>query len=138
MTKKKGKKCNPGQVIIPVGHPNPPESHEIEAAWILARHFRCAVEFLTPVDDYKCKTADLIMDKIAWEIKSPQGNSKSTVRRQIGRALKQSKFIVFDGRRTSLADEILMNRIRAELKKRRSIKRVLFIAKSSEVLEIVR
>jgi hypothetical protein len=78
------------------------------------------------------------MDKIAWEIKSPQGNSKSTVHHQIGRALKQSKFIVFDGRRSSLTDEILMNRVRAELKKRRSIKRILFITKSSEVLEIVK
>jgi hypothetical protein len=138
MTKRKGKKENPGKVVIPAGHPNPPEPHEIEIAWILARHFFSTVEFLIPLDDYKRKTADFTMDKTDWEIKSPQGNSKSTVHHQMGRASKQSKYIVFDGRRTSLADEILLNRIHAEWEERRSIKRVIFITKSSKVLEIVK
>ncbi|MDR1271395.1 MAG: hypothetical protein LBK04_00115 [Clostridiales Family XIII bacterium] len=136
--KKKDKKINCGQVIIPAEHPNPPEQHEIEVAWILARHFSCTIEFLLPVDDYKRKTADLTMDKLEWEIKSPQGHSKSTVHHKISRASKQSKYIVFDGRRTSLSDEILQRRIRVELKERRSIKRILFITKSSNVLEIMK
>jgi hypothetical protein len=46
MAKRKVKQENPGKVIIPAGHPNPPESHEIEAAQILAAHFR-----RTPIDD---------------------------------------------------------------------------------------
>jgi hypothetical protein len=138
MAKKKDKTINLGQVIIPTGHPNPPEPHEIEAAWILARHFSCTVEFLIPLDDYKRKTPDFTMDKTEWEIKSPKGDSKSTVHHQMGRASKQSKYIVFDGRRTTLADEILITRIRSELKERRSIRRLLFITKFSEVLEIIR
>jgi hypothetical protein len=56
----------------------------------------------------------------------------------MGRASKQSKYIVFDGRRTSLTDEILLSRIRAEWKERQSIKRMIFITKSSEVLEIMK
>jgi hypothetical protein len=90
------------------------------------------------VDDYKRKTADFTMGRLEWEIKSPNGNSKSTVHHQISRASKQSKYIVFDGRRTSLSDEILLNRIHAELKERRSIKRMLFITKKSKVLEIMK
>jgi hypothetical protein len=138
MTKRKGRKLNPGQVVIPVGHPNPPESHEVEVAWILARYFSCEIVFLVPVDDYKRKTADFRMNSLDWEIKSPQGNAKSTVHHQLVRAAKQSKYIVFDGRRTSLSDEILQSRIRAEMKEIRSIRRILFITKSSEVLEIAK
>jgi hypothetical protein len=58
---KKNKKVNRGQVIIPAAHINSPEPHEIEAAWILARHYGCTVEFLIPVDDYKRKTPDMVM-----------------------------------------------------------------------------
>jgi len=32
--------CNLGE------HPAPPEPHEVSAAWILARHYNCAIEFL--------------------------------------------------------------------------------------------
>jgi hypothetical protein len=37
------------QVIIPSGLTNPPEPHEISAAWILARHYNTIVEFLRPI-----------------------------------------------------------------------------------------
>jgi hypothetical protein len=134
-TWKKHNKLNPGQVIISARHPNPPEPHEIEVAQILARHFSTTVEFLVPVDDYKRKTADVTMDKTEWEIKSPHGNSKSTVHHQIGRASKQSKYIVFDGRRTSLSDETLIGRIRVEMKERRSIKRILLSQKLQRCLK---
>jgi len=41
MFKRKKKSNNIGQVILPIGHPNPPEQHEIEAAHTLARYFQC-------------------------------------------------------------------------------------------------
>jgi hypothetical protein len=135
MTKKE-KKLNPGQVIIPAGHPNPPEPHEIEAARILARHFRCAVEFLVPVDDYKRKTPDIVMLGVEFEIKSPTGKSKHTIGYQFRRASKQSKHIILDGRRTPISDTDIMNNMHFELAKRSTIKRLIFISKSSEVIEI--
>jgi len=46
MASKKDRKQNPSQVIIPLGHPNPPEPHEIDVAMILARHYQTTVEFL--------------------------------------------------------------------------------------------
>jgi hypothetical protein len=134
---KKDKRLYSGQVIIPAGHPNPPEPHEIEVAWILARHFNTTVEFLIPADDYKRKTADIVLLGVEWEIKSPTGKSRNTVGYQFRRASKQSKYIVFDGRRTPISDTAIQDRIRFEMAKRISIKRVLFVAKSSEILEAV-
>ena len=82
MRKKNHRKINLGQVIIPAGHPNPPEPHEVEVAYILARYYHVTVEFLIPVDDYKRKSADIVMLGVEWEIKSPHGASKSTIGNQ--------------------------------------------------------
>ena len=138
MVKKKGKQQNPGQVIIPTSHPNPPEPHEIDAAWVLARHFRCTVEFLIPVDDYKRKSADIVMLGVEWEIKSPHGASKSTIGNQFQYASKQARNLILDTRRTKLDYAIIENRVLVEIKKRPAIKRVLLINKSGVVIEMSR
>ena len=49
------------KVIIPPNLDNPPESHEVELAWILARHYGQSIEFLKPIDDYKRTTPDFVM-----------------------------------------------------------------------------
>jgi hypothetical protein len=36
-------------VIIPGNFENLPEQHEIDAAWILAYHFNCKIEFMETV-----------------------------------------------------------------------------------------
>ncbi|MDR0518634.1 MAG: hypothetical protein LBG82_01055 [Clostridiales Family XIII bacterium] len=136
MASKKNGQSNIGQVIIPAGHPNPPEAHEVEAAQILAAHYGCAIEFLLPVDDYMRNTPDLTIQGIEWELKSPVGKSKNTIRRQLWRGAKQSKNIIIDARRTPLKDDRIENVLRFEMEKRTSIKRLIFISKTSQVLEL--
>jgi len=134
---KKRKQTNPGQVIIPVNHPNPPEQHEIDAAIVLARHYRCNVEFLIPIDDYKRKTADVIMFGVEWEMKSPTGKSKYNIQDQFRRASKKAKNIVIDARRTKLRDELIEKAIVFELKKRPYLNKVILINKNEKVLEFM-
>ena len=136
MFKKKVKQENPGQVIIPTNHPNPPEPHEVDAAFTLARHYRCVVEFLVPIDDYKRKTADIVMFGVEWEIKCPVGKSKYTIQEQFRRASKQAKNIIIDTRRTKLKDELITKSIFVELRKRPNIKKVILINKNEKVIEI--
>ena len=142
MVNKKSKQLNPGQVIIPASHPNPPEPHEIDAAWVLAHYYRCTVEFLIPVDDYMRKTADIIMLGVEWEMKSPIGNSKATIENQFRRASRQSKNIVIDTRRTTLEYDRIEKMLLLEMNKRPIIKRVILIKKSAtnsaNVIEISR
>ena len=135
MEKKKSKQLNPGQVIIPAS-PNPPEPHEVDVAWILARHFRCTVEFLTPVDDYKRKSADIVMLGIEWEIKCPIGKSKYTIQEQFRRASKQAKNIIIDMRRTKLEHENIEKLMFFEVKKRPYIKKVILIDKFDKVIHV--
>ena len=122
MAKKKiYKQKNPGQVIIPGNHPNPPTPHEVNVALLLARHFQCTVEFLIPVDDYKRKSLDIVMIDVEWEIKCPSGTSKSTINTQFRRASTQAKNIIIDTRRTKLRDEDIESKVRLEMKKRSAI-----------------
>ena len=136
MTKKKRKNINPGQVIIPGGHPNPPMPYEVDVALVLSRYYQTTVEFLVPVDDYKRKSADILMLGVEWEIKCPSGTSRSTISTQFQRATKQSGNIIIDTRRTKLKYDEIEKRVLNEVKKRTSIQKVIIIDKSEKVIEI--
>jgi hypothetical protein len=136
MANKKSKKINSGQVIIPAGHPNPPEQHEVDVAFVLARHYHCTVEFLIPVDDYKRKTADIVMLGVEWEIKCPRGDSRSTISNQLRWATKQSRNIIIDTRYTKLEYSGIKRKVELEVNRKSSIKKVILINKFGEVVEI--
>ena len=136
MRKKKDKQLNPGQVLIPGNHPNPPMPHEVRTALALSRHYKTTVEFLIPVDDYKRKSADIVMLGVEWEIKSPYGASKSTIGNQFQFASKQSRNIILDTRRTKLDYESIKKKVLVEIKKRSSIKKVILIDKFEKIVEI--
>jgi len=136
MGKKKSTKLNLGQVNIPIGHPNPPEPHEVDVAMILARHYRTTVEFIVPLDDYMRKSADIKMLGVAWEVKSPKGASKSTIGTQFRRASLQAKNIVLDTRRTKLEYSKIEKQVIIEAKQRTTLNKVILINKSGQVIEI--
>jgi hypothetical protein len=123
-------------VLIPANMDSQPERHEIEVAWIIAEYFNCEVKFLKPVDSYKRKTPDIEVNRIQWEIKSPIGNSRKTIANQLRRASAQSKYIIFDCRRTKIADVIIENRICNELLNHRSINKVLLVKKNKIVVDL--
>lgn len=112
-------------VIIPENMAPPPEKHEVEIAWILARHYNFIVEFLKPTDSYKSKTPDVVMNGVMWEFKSPMSSSKKyAVRYPFKIALKQSRNVVMDGRRSKLDDKYLQHQIQIEIAKHSKVGRV--------------
>lgn len=124
------------EVIIPENMTPPPEKHEIEIAWILAKHYNFVVEFIEPMDSYKFKTPDALMNGVMWEFKSPLGFSKKhTIQRQLKVALKQSRNAVLDGRRTKLTDEFILDQIRREIPRHSRVGKIIFITKSNGIIE---
>jgi hypothetical protein len=113
-----------------------PEQHEIELAWILARHFNTVVEFLRPIEGYRLKTADLVINGQIWEMKSPTGRGRTTVSNQFKRASKQSSHVVFDARRIQLSEDAVLEQVRKECTRRKSIKEVLFVTKGEIVMAV--
>jgi len=116
MDKKRTKNKNRGQVIIPGNHPNPPLPHEVNIASVLAHHFQTIVKFLVPIDDYKRKTADIVMLGVEWELKCPTGASRATIGNQFRRASKQAANIVLDTRRTKLDFDTIKKSVLFEMK----------------------
>ena len=135
MSRKQNKQKKSGNVIIPNNHPNPPTQKEVDVAVILSSHYQIDIEFIIPVDDYKRKSADILMFNVAWEIKGPVGNSKSTIGNQFKFASKQSKNIVLDTNHTKLDYDFIVKKVQFEIKKRPAIKKVILIDKSKKVVE---
>ena len=136
MSKKKRNEENPGKVLIPVNHPNPPEPHEVDVAEILAQHYQTVVQFLIPVDDYMRKSADIVMNGIEWEIKCPHGASRSTISNQLRWATKQARSVIIDSRHTKLEYDGIEKKVRFEANRKSTIKRAILIDKSGKVVEI--
>jgi len=136
MAMKKRKQVNLGQVLIPSMHPNPPEQHELDAAYVLANHYQSTVEFILPVNDYKRKTADIVLLGAEWELKCPIGVSKATIENQFRTASKQSKNLIIDTRRTKLEYDIIVKRVLFEITKRPYMKKIVLIDKNEKVIEI--
>jgi len=137
MKRRRGKCATVPSVIIPTTLDVAPEPHEVELAWILARHYQTIVEFLKPIKGYRIKTADIVMVGLIWEFKSPKGNSKKhTIKDQFNRAKGKKRHLVIDGRRTKLEDDLIKERILFELKTHKSVQKLIFVTKSGEVVEI--
>ena len=136
MVKRNKQQATVANIVIPAMHPNPPEQHEINSAYVLAEHYNCTVKFLLPTDDYRRKTADIRMLGKDWELKSPTGKSQSTIQNQFRRAKAQAKNIIIDTRRSKLSYEIIEKRVRFEMTNHPKMKNVILINKSAKVIEI--
>ena len=122
------------EIIIKTDLKDRPKDHELSAALILADYFRSDVIFLRPQLD---RTPDLDVNGVKWEIKSPKGDGKKTIENNFRTARRQSSNIVIDLRRIKMHQQKAIARINFFLSKSNHFKRVLIIAKSQKVIEIL-
>jgi len=82
------------------------------------------------------KNTKIITSSLEWELKSPIGNSKNTIKNILAKARIQAKNIIIDSCRTEISDY----KIEKELKKliiiHKSIKRLILIKKDKKIIEI--
>ena len=127
---------NKAQVFISQNIIPPPEKHEQSAAWILAQHYNCRIEFLKPLVGYKMRTPDFVMNALEWELKSPVGKSKRTIRDKLSVAKTQSPNIIIDTRRMKAPDSEIESELRRQILIKKSIYRLIMITKEEKVIEI--
>jgi hypothetical protein len=120
------------KLIIPADILPYPEKFEITAAGILAKHFRCNALFIKRTAH---KTADIVVDGVDWEIKSPTGGGKRNIQHQLSRAIKQSPNIVFDARRSKIHITKIYRELDKQFKMTKTLKRLILITKTGEVVE---
>jgi hypothetical protein len=112
-----------------------PEKHELETAWFLNSQGK-DVEFLAPIRTKGIRTPDIAMDGSFWEIKCPVGHGKYTIQRLFKHAVRQSANVIFDLRKIKIPDDVCLKRLNSVVSSSKSIKRLLVITKSLEVLDI--
>lgn len=123
-----------GKVIIPANVQ--PWGHELKTAHTLAQK-GYTVEFVAVSNDHRAKTADVVIDGVLYEIKSPKTDKLSAIERNLKRATKQSSNIIVDSRRMNkLHDATVQKFLRQKLKQQKTIQRLLFVTRKHEVIDI--
>lgn len=123
-----------GKVIIPANVSL--WDHELKSAQALALH-GYVVEFVEVSNGHRIKTADVVIDGVLYEIKSPKTDKLSAVERNLKRATKQSGNIIIDSRQMSkLRDVTIQKFLMQKLKQQKTIKQILFINRKHEVIDI--
>jgi hypothetical protein len=120
-------------IVIPVGMKPRPKIHEETAAEILASHFMSDVYFIETANQ---GTPDISIEGIKWEIKSPIGNSKNNIRKNMREAGNQSASVVIDLRRSKLHQTRAIGYVNQYMATSKKLKRVIVITKSEKVLTI--
>ncbi len=81
---------------------------------------------------------DIVMASIPWEIKSPQGTSKNTIRHTIKKAVQQSENIIIDLSRYKLDEKSALKEIQHHFKLSKRIKYIKVITKSKEIIDLTK
>jgi hypothetical protein len=123
------------KTIIP--HKVFPEKHELETAWFFNKLGE-DVEFISRNYNKGMKTPDIKMSGIFWEIKAPKSDSKYTIQHSFKKALRQSQNIIFDLRRIKIAQDKCIDKLKKEFSNSKSIKRLLIITKSNNLLDFTK
>ncbi len=125
-------KVEKGEIIIPAGVR--PWPHELRVAEILALEGH-KVRFLpTSI----IKTPDIVLDGIEFEIKSPITSNPKKIVRNIKRALQQSNNVIIDAARIKgMSDKMLCKLLIGRAKDQKTLKRLLLITKSCQVIDIM-
>ena len=108
--------------------------HELHAATALSRA-GYKVRFI-PTND-SLTSADAYVDGVIFEFKSPEGSNIKSIQRNIVRALNQSQNIVIDSfRMKHIQDRSIKNALITRLKAGKGIKRLIFVTRKGEVIDI--
>ena len=112
-----------------------PYEHEKAIAKFFAEMGKNVI-FLKPSNIQDSNTPDICMDGLEWEMKSPIGSSRRTIRRNLHKASKQSRNIIFDLSRIGISEEDCIRELRNAFKTSNHIRNMLIITKEHELITL--
>lgn len=112
----------------------PPKKHELDTAKFFSALGKDVV-FLKPSSIPNTHTPDILMDGVEWEMKCPQGSGKHTIEENFRKAVKQSKYIIFDLRLTKIPEKQCIAQLEKEFNSRNYLKKLYVIKKNEELLQ---
>lgn len=118
-------------IYIPNG--KNPWPHEMRVARILsaAGHY---VEF---IEETNLQTADIRLDGIEYEIKSPKSFNSNSFEHTLKRGTRQSPNLIIDSSRMrGVRDDKIRTFLVNQVKKQKQIKKLIFITKRGQIIDI--
>ena len=110
--------------------------HEMRTAKALAAH-GYVVRFIRKSEREFHTSADVYINGVAWEIKSPKSPHLHKVQDNLRRAVHQSQYVVFDSRRMKKIPDIAIEReLHKWAKEMKELKGLLFVNRHGIVLPI--
>jgi len=120
-----------GKFVVPANAN--PWPHELRVAKILALAGH-AVEF---IPESNTKTADILLDGIEFEIKSPKSANANSLEHILKKAVKQSCNIIIDtSRMKNVRDDNTRRFLTNQAKIRKQIKKLIMITKQGQIVDI--
>lgn len=123
------KKLRAGVFTAPGRKPWPHERHAADIL-ALAGHY---VEFLP---EGNLHTPDVQVDGVEYELKSPETGKTSSLEQSIRAALKQCPNIIIDSSRMKMREDRAKRFLIKKCKEQKQIKKMLFITKRGEIIDI--
>ena len=120
-----------GRIIIPANRK--PWRHELRIASILAD----AGFEVVFIEESNAKTADILLNGVCFEIKSPITNKPDKLERNIKHGLKQSKNIIFDSFRIkNMRDDVLQRFLIKKVREQKQIGKMILVTKRGKIIDI--
>lgn len=110
------------------------EDHEYKTVKLLLEH-GYDIELIPPMQVKGMNTPDIQFDGIVWEIKSPTGGGKHTIKHNIQNAKRQSRNVIIDLRRCGLPEERAIKESEHHFSLSKRLQRMKIITKSEEILD---
>lgn len=96
------------------------------------------VELIPPSQIKGFHIADIMVQGLPWEIKSPQGSGKKTIENNIQNAAQQSENVIIDLRRCKLPQEKAIREVEYHLKSSKRIRHIKVITRDEKILDFIK
>lgn len=110
------------------------EDHEYDTVKLLMAN-GYDVELIPPSKIQGLRMPDIMMLGTAWEMKSPEGNGRNTLKNAVQNASHQSDSIIIDLRRTTIQDQDAVKELQKQFELSRRLKRMKVICKDENILD---
>ena len=112
-----------------------PYPHELAIAELFAQQGKDVV-FLKPSNIPGVYIPDIVVDGLEWEMKSPDGKSERTIRRNLHKASTQSRNIIFDLSRIGIPEDKCIKELKEAFSSSQYIRNMIIITKAKDMMRL--
>ena len=93
------------------------------------------IELIPPSTIKGVRMPDIVMQGVPWEMKSPEGSGKYTLKNAVQNASHQSQNIIIDLRNSPIKEPVALRKLMHYFNLSRRLKRMIVISKKGEILD---